>query len=747
MESYLAKADLHLHSKASNQPGGWFSKLIGCPESYTEPKEIYNRLKERGMTFVTITDHNTIDGVLEIAHHNDVFVSCEYTVKFPNEELSVHILVYGIDENIHKDLLSLRDDVYNFVQYSRNKNLAYSLAHPLYSVKGSKITRKAIEKFVLLFDNWEVINGTRGDQVRYIEESVARMYDGWDKIHELENKYNMKSLRIRPFISFTAGSDDHGGMDVGRTWTAAPAKSVGEYLKALREGKTQVDTEDLGDERLINMISRVAYAHINTKYRLPRELKDILDYVFMYSNSLKGEAVLRYILSINGERYSMPKEVLKKLPFLSIQRLMDSPSTSTIGEVIISLMLQLLPLGITYMRYKEQSKVEEIAKSMHIKPSKDYKLAYVTDTYYEINGVARTARIVRQISQEYGLPVDVIIADKESYREGNLIALKSHLEFGLPFYPEFKVRVPSMLDLLELIQSGKYTHVHLSTPSALGLMALVVAKLLNLKVSFTFHTDVPSYAFVYTQSKDVEDVVWRAFGIICNACNKVFVPSMHYARTIMMNTNLDYSKVKIFKRGVDIETFNLSKKDPMFWNHLLGIKPDRKVVLYVGRVSKEKNLDLFLYLAKIFPEEAFVVVGDGPYRRELEQNKSRNVFFTGFLDIEKLAKAYASSYVFVFPSETDTYAQVVLEAMASGLPVIVSSKGAPHEHVEDGLNGYIANSKEEFAYKLAHMLENESLRDIMANEAVLYASSMDIKTTYLEYLSKIMDGMLNYETA
>ncbi len=297
MENYLAKADLHLHSKASNQPGGWFSQLIGCPESYAEPKEIYNRLKERGMSFVTITDHNTIDGVLEIAHHKDVFISCEYTVEFPNEPVTVHILVYGLDENMHKDLMLLRENVYDFVRYLRNKNVAYSLAHPLYSVKNSKITRSTIEKFVLLFDNWEVINGTRGDKVRYIEESIARAYDGWDKIHELENKYGIKSLRTRPFISFTAGSDDHSGMDVGRTWTAAPAKSVGEYLRALKEGKTQVDTEDLGDERLINMVSRVAYSYITNKYKLPKDIKEILDYVFMHSNSLKSEMIIRHILT------------------------------------------------------------------------------------------------------------------------------------------------------------------------------------------------------------------------------------------------------------------------------------------------------------------------------------------------------------------------------------------------------------------------------------------------------------------
>jgi predicted metal-dependent phosphoesterase TrpH len=237
MRNSLAKADLHLHSKASNLPGGWFSKLIGCPESFAEPMEIYKRLKERGMTYITITDHNTIDGVLEIAHLPEVFISCEYTVEFPEEKAKVHVLAYGIDEKIHEDLKKLRGNVYEFVAYLKAKNIAHSLAHPLYSVQNTKITKSLVEKFVLLFDNWEVINGTRGENLSELEEKLARLYDGWEKIHQLEEKYKIKSLRTRPYISFTAGSDDHGGMDVGRTWTEAQALFKGRVFASLKGRK------------------------------------------------------------------------------------------------------------------------------------------------------------------------------------------------------------------------------------------------------------------------------------------------------------------------------------------------------------------------------------------------------------------------------------------------------------------------------------------------------------------------------
>jgi hypothetical protein len=213
---------------------------------------------------------------MEIAHLPEVFISCEYTVEFPEEKAKVHVLAYGIDEKIHEDLRKLRENVYEFVAYLKAKNIAHSLAHPLYPVQDTKITKSLVEKFVLPFDNWEVINGTRGENLRELEEKLARLYDGWEKIHQLEEKYKIKSLRTRPYISFTAGSDDHGGMDVGRTWTEAQALSKEEFLQALREGRTSVNTKKLGYERLLNMVSRVDYDFLLNKGKIPSALKPFL---------------------------------------------------------------------------------------------------------------------------------------------------------------------------------------------------------------------------------------------------------------------------------------------------------------------------------------------------------------------------------------------------------------------------------------------------------------------------------------
>ena len=645
METFLAKADLHLHSKASNLPGGWFSKLINCPESYAEPMEIYKRLKERGMTFVTITDHNTIDGVLEIAHLPDVFISCEYTVEFPEEEAKVHVLVYGLEEKHHQDLIKLRENIYEFVSYLKKENLPHSLAHPLYSVQGTKLNRRIIDKLGLLFDNWEIINGTRGDGVREIEEKIAKLYSGWDKIRELEERYGIKAMRSREHISFTAGSDDHGGMDVGRTWTAVEgAKTKEEFLRGILEGRTSVGSEDLGEERLVNMITRVGYGYLKNKYELPESVKNALDYLFMYSNNPVIGMAISYFTGINGDRTKLIKSLMENLPFLLYERFTKNKSLIDLGMLALSIPLFLFPVFIKYAQKSEERKIEELAaKEFGIKKQRKTKVAYFTDTYLDINGVAKTAQIMRKIAEEEGLPFHFFISSKEAYREKNLTSLRARLVVPTPFYEELRLYVPSMSELIEVLEKEGFTQVHVSTPEPLGIMAFVAAKVLGLKVSFAYHTDIPKYAYIYTKDENLEKFLLKLFAGVAKLCDKFFVPSEYYRR-IFVGEGVEPNKVKIFRRGVDTETFSPDKRVEDFWSKRLG-KKVKRAILFVGRVAKEKNLDTFIYLAKCFPEETFVVVGDGPYREELERKKPKNVYFVGYMRGEELAQAYASSYV------------------------------------------------------------------------------------------------------
>ena len=166
----------------------------------------------------------------------------------------------------------------------------------------------------------------------------------------------------------------------------------------------------------------------------------------------------------------------------------------------------------------------------------------------------------------------------------------------------------------------------------------------------------------------------------------IYVPSECYLRQLADN-GFDRRKLRVLTRGVDVAQFSPDRRDPQFWPSL-GAGNGCKF-LYVGRVSREKNLDTlleaFVDLKRAGTEAELLIVGDGPYLATLRDRYRRgDIVFTGFLEGDDLARAYAGADVFVFPSTTDTFGNVVLEAHASGLPTIVSNQGGPAENVVDG---------------------------------------------------------------
>ncbi|MFN3472180.1 MAG: glycosyltransferase, partial [Aquificaceae bacterium] len=519
------------------------------------------------------------------------FISCEYTVEFPEDQRKIHVLVYGLTEKDHQELLKLRENVYEFVKYLKAGRIAHSLAHPLYSVEKNNLDKSFVEKLVLLFDNWEVINGTRGDGVRYIEEAIARAYDGWDKIHYLAEKYKIEPQRTREKICFTAGSDDHGGMDVGRTWTGVEnAHTKEDFLKGLIEGKTQVGTEELGEERLLNTVCRIGYTFIKNKNYIPTEIIPIADFIFLQSDNSVMSFISNKFLNQKTENHKLFKEIAKLLPFLAMERLLKRPSPQTLGEFCLSLFAQGIPAFLKYVQKLEEKKIIDLGKRFGITNGRARKVAYITDTYHHINGVARSAKFIRQIASEENLPFTIVTCNTAISDEENLINLKPLWEIPTPFYDELNMGVPNFLELLDLLEREGFTQVHIATPGPLGLLSFLAGKLLGLKTSLTFHTDVPTYAKIYTGDPDLEEILWNFFVILGNWSDGFFVPSEYYKK-VFINKGLNYRKIKVFKRGVDTELFSPYKRKEDFWQKRLGIKKHQKVILYVGRVSKEKGLD------------------------------------------------------------------------------------------------------------------------------------------------------------
>lgn len=128
------KIDLHVHSKYSTRPSQWVLQKLGCQECYTEPRTLYRLAKKRGMSLVTITDHNVIDGCLEIAGLPDTFISEEVTTYFPEDRCKAHVLVYDINEKQHQDLQEARENIFDLAQYLQENHIPHVLAHPFWSV-------------------------------------------------------------------------------------------------------------------------------------------------------------------------------------------------------------------------------------------------------------------------------------------------------------------------------------------------------------------------------------------------------------------------------------------------------------------------------------------------------------------------------------------------------------------------------------------------------------------------------------
>ena len=235
----MARADLHLHSKYSLDGDEWTLKALGVRESYTELEHIYRVAKFKKMDFVTVTDHNSIEGALRLAHKypDEAFVSCEFSVVFPENHCKVHILVFDLTEKQFAKLQGLRSNIYVFRDYIRAERLAYSVAHATLSVN-RKIDRDGLEKLILLFDVFESVNGTHA--TRHNQEwTEAIEHLTHEDIERLHAKHRIEPFSEDSWIKgLTGGSDDHAGLFIGDTFTVASGRTKQDFLQSLRDKKT-----------------------------------------------------------------------------------------------------------------------------------------------------------------------------------------------------------------------------------------------------------------------------------------------------------------------------------------------------------------------------------------------------------------------------------------------------------------------------------------------------------------------------
>jgi phosphatidylinositol alpha 1,6-mannosyltransferase len=369
------------------------------------------------------------------------------------------------------------------------------------------------------------------------------------------------------------------------------------------------------------------------------------------------------------------------------------------------------------------------------------RIALFTGAYNHIaDGVSLTLnRLVRYLEQN-GAAVHVYaptVANPAIEHAGTLVSVPS---VSAPGRPEYRISVGLGKKARSDLTDFKPTLFHIATPDLLGVKALRVAAKSRTPVVATYHTHFASY-LAYYHLGAFAGGVWRYLAWFYGHCAEVYVPTRSMIEVLQHNGIA--GNLELWPRGVDSSLFNPCKRSTA-WRHERGIADDEVVVAFVSRLVVEKGLDIVSAVLTGLDAKGLryraLLVGDGPERQRLEQLHP-NAIFAGHLGSEALATAYASADVFLFPSETETFGNVTLEAMSSGLPVVVANATGSSDLVEAGITGFLVEPRnaQDFLENTTRLVTDSEMRREMGNAARAVAERYEWK--------RILDKMADYYEA
>jgi len=305
------------------------------------------------------------------------------------------------------------------------------------------------------------------------------------------------------------------------------------------------------------------------------------------------------------------------------------------------------------------------------------RVALVADGLEAMHGVTHTLEEVRARGVP-GFEVDVIGTDRSVDRRLPAVA-----ELEMPLYDGLRLGVPTLPRLVETLADGAYDVVHLCSPGPAGLGATLAAKLMAKPMVGSYHTELAAYANVRSGDPRLGMAMHMALAAFYGQCDVVLSPSAATDESLHA-LGIPAERIERWTRGVDTERFHPGKR-------AAGVYPGEVNVLYAGRQTREKGVELladaFLAARRVFPDLHLVLAGGGPEEGLLRERVGDHATFLGWLEGDELAQAYASADLLLFPSRTDTFGQVLLEAQASGLPVVAVGEGGPTSIVADGITG------------------------------------------------------------
>lgn len=739
---YEARADLHVHSCHSKHPGEWILQRLGAHESYTPVEAIYRQAKEQGNAFVTITDHNTIEGALELCrlHPADCFISTEATTYFPEDGCKIHVLCYGITPAQFAVIQRARDNIYNLRDYLRQENIACSVAHATFSIN-NRLTLDHLEKLLVLFNVFEGINGTRGQEGNAVWQQVLHALTP-EALERFSAKHHLDPWGDEPWVKGqTGGSDDHAGLFMGCTWTRAEAQTKEEFLEALRSRRTSAGGRYGDYKALAYGIYKIASEHVRQKGGHASGLTGLLMSILFQERGpgLRERLFMRKLVLRRSSRDRIMARFLNALweitqdasdfgpdwqivhaydalavlidDFTSeIAGSLESSVRGDAGQDVLQYLASALPAllfatpFVSTLRLLNRGRDlnDQLTEAFGLRPEGSaQRVLWFSDTVADLNGVSVTVNELAECARDNHAPLRMAgcLTEREQRLPiaNKLLRLPCIHETPLPFYNAHTLRFPSLLRSLDTIAEARPDKIVISTPGPVGLTALLAARLLGVRCTGVFHTDFAKQAEDVTGDKHVIDIVGAYTRWFYARMDEILVPS-RFTLTRLADEGLDPSRMRLLRRGLD-DAFQRVGEQPLLKAKEQWFREGVPTLLYSGRLGKEKNLDLlvavFDRLRQDDVEVRLLFAGEGPERLALEKALAPHgdrVVFTGRLEREALKAVYQLSDALVFPSTTDTFGMSVLEAQSLGLPCVVSDSGGPQEIVLDGKTGYVLDA-------------------------------------------------------
>jgi Glycosyltransferase len=711
------RVDLHCHSTASEISKLGIQRSLGLPECATPPVEVYELAKRRDMNFVTITDHDTIDGCLEIADRDDVFISEELTVWFRGEPQAVHLLCFGIDPDDHAWLQENNRDVEACAEYLHSREIACSLAHPFYAVE-APLTPAHRRQLAQLFPVWETRNGSRARELNMPAAIYIETHGG----------------------TGTGGSDDHAGVDIGRTFTETPpAATPEEFLRHIREGRAEARGEQgsaakwahsamaLGTRALLlkdsdpplhngPRIPRAGSAHTTAPLSEAGEMR--ADAVLKIAERVMSEGDLRtgeaagdlgpedarallnaFVASVGVEpgralidymqaddfshaelarRARRTHEArLREVVEETVEQVGNGGEPSELAARAVETGRDLFRAAIPAIPYAPAAAFLGKEKRKLTPSEGPKRVALVADAIGGVHGVTHTIERIRELGVP-GYEVEVIGTDRNVDRRLSAVA-----EVDIPFYEGLEIGIPSLPAMVEVLAEGRFDAVHLTAPGPAGVTAALIARIMDLPVLGSWHTELGAYARLRSASPELERGMDMALSIFYRQCGRVLSPSPASDESLI-RLGVEREQIGRWGRGVDTSRFDPALRDADSY-------PGQIKVLYVGRLTKEKGVDVladsFIRAHDADPRIHLLLAGGGSEEGMLRERLGDRATFLGWLGGDDLPRAYASADLFLFCSRTDTFGQVLVEAGASGLPCVAVDEGGPSSIVVDGETG------------------------------------------------------------